>query len=339
MKNWPIVLLLKELEFSSIYDSYKAKARWAVETNRSVKHLIQEKLFFSVIVPTYRRPHYLAKLLEALAQQTFPKDRFQVIVVDDGGGTLLDTIVAPFKRVLNLTLVYQENTGPAAARNYGASFAKGTFLAFTDDDCRPAPGWLEALAEVLEQSPVSLCGGRTHNALINDPFAQATQNLADYVYQEYKPAHNVGAFFLTNNLALPRKDFLKIGGFDPSLRFGEDRELCRRWTWRCNALVYVPNAIVYHSHPLKLASFLRLHFSYGTGTVQFNKRCTQKGLKPARLSPPSYYVKLIFSGLGEKKNAHGLLISVLLLLSQLCYTTGYAWDAVRKRITERLKSK
>jgi len=310
-----------------------------VGTNRNVKHLIQEKLFFSVIVPTYRRPRDLAKLLEALAQQTFPKDRFQVIVVDDGGGILLDTIVAPFQRVLNLTLVCQENTGPAAARNHGASFAKGTFLAFTDDDCRPAPSWLQALAEVLEQYPLSLCGGRTRNALVNDPFAQATQNLADYVYREYKPAHNVGAFFLTNNLALPRKEFLKMGGFDPSLRFGEDRELCRRWTWQRDDLVFIPNALVYHSHPLRLASFLRLHFSYGTGTAQFKKRCAQKGLKPARLSPPSYYVKLLFLGLGEKKNAHGLLISVLLLLSQLCYTTGYAWEAVRKRITERLKSK
>jgi len=310
-----------------------------VGTNRKVKHLIQEKLFFSVIVPTYRRPKDLAKLLEALDQQTFPKDRFQVIVVDDGGGILLDTIVAPFRRALNLTLIYQENKGPASARNNGASFSKGTFLAFTDDDCRPAPGWLKALADVLKQSPLSLCGGRTLNALVNNHFSQATQNLADYVYQAYKPAQNVGAFFLANNLALPRKEFLKMGGFDPSLRFGEDRELCRRWIWRHNALFFIPNALVYHSHPLRLASFLRLHFSYGTGTAQYNKRCAQKGLKPAALSQPSYYLKLLFSGLTEKKNAHGLLISVLLLLSQMCYTAGYAWETIRNRITERLKSK
>lgn len=310
-----------------------------METNRKVKHLIQEKLFFSVIVPTYRRPQDLAKLLEALEQQTFPKDRFQVIVVDDGGDILLDTIVEPFQRVLNLTLICQENKGPAAARNSGASVAKGTFLAFTDDDCRPAPGWLKTLADVFEQSPLSLCGGRTLNALVNDHFAQATQKLADYVYREYKPAQNMGAFFITNNLALPRKEFLKMGGFDPSLRFGEDRELCRRWTWRRNALVFIPNALVYHSHPLRLASFLRLHFSYGTGTAQFKKRCAQKRLKPATMSPPSYYVKLLFFGWTEKKNFHGILISVLLLLSQLCYTAGYAWQAVRNRITERLKSK
>jgi len=300
-----------------------------VGTNRNVKHLTQEKFFFSVVVPTYRRPHELTKLLEALTQQTFAKDIFQVIVVDDGGGIPLDCIIAPFQRVLNLTLACQENSGPASARNYGVSFAKGAFLAFTDDDCRPDQGWLQALAEVLEQSPKSLCGGRTRNALVNDPFAQATQALADYVYREYKPAHNVGAFFLTNNLALPRKDFLEMGGFDRSLRFGEDREICRRWTWRRGPLVFIPNALVYHSHSLRLASFLRLHFSYGTGTVQFKKRCVQKGLKPARLSPPSYYVKLLLFGVREKKNVHGLLLSVLLLLSQLCYAAGYAWEAVR----------
>lgn len=66
----------------------------------------------------------MAKLLEALKQKTFPKDRFQVIIVDDGGGIHLDTIVAPFQRVLNLTLICQENKGPAVARNNGASFEK-----------------------------------------------------------------------------------------------------------------------------------------------------------------------------------------------------------------------
>jgi glycosyltransferase involved in cell wall biosynthesis len=259
--------------------------------------------------------------------------------VDDGGGIPLDAVMAPFQRVLNLTLLCQENTGPAAARNHGASFATGAHLAFTDDDCRPAPGWLQALAGVLEQSPLSLCGGRTRNALVDNPLAQATHNLIDYVYREYKPADNVGSFFLTNNLALPRKEFIKMGGFDPSLRFGEDRELCRRWIWQRGALIFIPKALVYHSSPLRLASFLRLHFSYGTGTAQFKKRCIQKGLIPARLSPPSYYVKLLFLGLKDKKNARGLLISALLLLSQLCYTAGYAWEAIGKSITERLQSK
>ena len=298
--------------------------------------MIREKLFFSVIVPTYKRPHKLIKLLEALTKQTFPKDRFEVIVVDDVGDILLNTIAAPFQRALNLTLVCQENAGPAAARNHGTSFAKGTFLAFTDDDCRPAPGWLQAMAEALEQSPKSLCGGRTLNALIKNPFSQATQALADYVYENYKPPDNVGSFFLSNNLALPRKEFLKMGGFDSSLRFGEDRELCRRWIWQGGALIFIPEALVYHSHPLRFTSFLRLHFLYGTGTVQFKKRFVHKGLKPAHLSPPSYYVKLFLWGLREQKNANGLLISVLLLLSQLCYTAGYAFEAVRNRIAEPL---
>lgn len=276
----------------------------------------------------------MAKLLEALSQETFSKDEFEVIVVDDGGGVSLEAIVAPFRKALDLTLVCQKNAGPAAARNHGASFAKGTFLAFTDDDCRPDPGWLMALAAILQQAPLSLVGGRTHNILVDDSFAQVTQAVADFVYQEYKPSHNVGAFFLTNNLALPRKEFLDMGGFDAGLRFGEDRELCRRWTWRGGAMVFIPDALVYHSHPLRLATFLRLHFSYGTGTVQFKKCCVQKGLVPARLSPPSYYVNLLLLGVRDNRNAHGLLISALLLLSQLCYAAGYAWEVVRKQITK-----
>jgi glycosyltransferase involved in cell wall biosynthesis len=298
-------------------------------TTGGLKYRVHGKPFFSVVVPTYRRPHNLEKLLEALAQQTFAKDRFQVIIVDDGGCIPLEAIVAPFQKVLDLIMLCQDNKGPGAARNHGADVAKGAFLAFTDDDCRPDKGWLQALAEVLEQSPYSLVGGRTCNILVNNPFAQTTQALADFVYREYKPARNVGAFFLTNNLALPRKEFLEMGGFDPGLRFGEDRELCRRWTWQRGGMVFMTKALVYHSHPLKLASFIRLHFSYGKGTVQFKKRCARKGLVPARLSPVSYYAKLFLSGVQENRNAHGLLISALLLLSQLCYASGYAWEAIK----------
>src|SRR5579872_1785193 len=120
---------------------------------------------FSIIVPTYSRSVELTNCLEALALQTITADAFEVIVVDDGSPIRPETTVRRFSNCLDVTLVTAAHAGPAASRNRGAERAAGTFLAFTDDDCRPAPGWLSALKECCTALPDHLVGGRTLNAL------------------------------------------------------------------------------------------------------------------------------------------------------------------------------
>ena len=87
-----------------------------------------------------------------------------MIDVDDGGDPPLGEVVAPFESNLTLTLLRQANGGPAAARNAGAKRARGEFLAFTDDDCLPEPGWLTGLAEALSGAPDCMVGGAILNA-------------------------------------------------------------------------------------------------------------------------------------------------------------------------------
>ncbi len=101
---------------------------------------------FSIIVPAHNRPDKLAKCLNALTSLSYPSDCFEVIVVDDGSTLPLEPVVAPFAVSSNIILLRQPNAGPATARNFGATKAKGTFLAFTDDDCAPSPDWLNVLA-------------------------------------------------------------------------------------------------------------------------------------------------------------------------------------------------
>ncbi|MEL6605516.1 MAG: glycosyltransferase, partial [Cyanobacteria bacterium J06614_10] len=75
---------------------------------------------FSVVVPTYNRPKQLERCLMALVQLKYPRDRCEIIVVDDGSQTPLDSVVGPFQQYVNIQLIRQENAGPAAARNAGA---------------------------------------------------------------------------------------------------------------------------------------------------------------------------------------------------------------------------
>ena len=81
--------------------------------------------FFSVIVPTYNRHPQLATCLQALANQCHPGSRFEVVVVDDGGLTSPEEVVASFRDRLKVTLLSQPNAGPAAARNVQAGRRAG----------------------------------------------------------------------------------------------------------------------------------------------------------------------------------------------------------------------
>ncbi|MDQ3650687.1 MAG: glycosyltransferase family 2 protein, partial [Acidobacteriota bacterium] len=135
----------------------------------------------SIIIPTYARPRQLAACLAALSELDYPRERFEVIVVNDGGEIFLSEM-APFRQQINVTLITQPNAGPATARNTGAAQAEGEFLAFTDDDCAPARDWLQALANRFATIPDQLIGGRTLNALDDNLCSTASQLLIDYLY-------------------------------------------------------------------------------------------------------------------------------------------------------------
>jgi GT2 family glycosyltransferase len=152
--------------------------------------------------------------------------------------------------------------------------------------------------------------------------------LMDFVYRAYKPENNLGAFFMGNNLAVHRKGFFDLGGFDPTLRYGEDREFCYRWILSRRPLVFSPDAVVYHAHFLTFASFLSLHFHYGIGTSLLRMRCHQQGLKRIKFGPASYYIDLLIMPWRTANNfAQRLFMSALLLASQTAYILGYLWDS------------
>ena len=294
---------------------------------------------FSVIVPTYNRLSQLTLCLQSLANLRYPTDRYEVIIVDDGGSVAIDPVVASFNERLDVTLIRQENAGPATARNTGAKHAKGDFLAFTDDDSAPAPDWLLMFAEQFAVTPNHLIGGRTLNALPKNLYSVASQQLIAYLYDYYNSkAKDQNAtpavFFTSNNLAIPTKSFHSVGGFDITfpLAAGEDRELCDRWLYFGHKMTYVPQAIMYHAHAMTLRSFWCQHFNYGRGAFYFHQKRGNRNQDRIKVEPLGFYLNLLSYPFSKSYSLRGIVLVLLLLCSQIANVLGYFWEKLGKRI-------
>jgi glucosyl-dolichyl phosphate glucuronosyltransferase len=103
----------------------------------------------SAIVATFNRAAYLRKALQSLVDQTLPKERYEIIVVDNGSHDETRQVVASFGGVPNLRYLYEPVAGVSKARNTGWQNAQGEYVSFMDDDGVAPPGWLEAMVNTF----------------------------------------------------------------------------------------------------------------------------------------------------------------------------------------------
>ncbi len=252
----------------------------------------------TVVVPTRDRSAALAGCLRALEGQGV-----EVIVVDDASvdaGAVAKVVAAlPTAR-----LVVGEGRGPAAARNLGAAAAEGDVICFTDDDCRPRPGWAAALARRLADDPHA--AGAAGPTLV-DPsagtVAAAAQVVTNHLMDASRDAAGRLGFAPTSNLAV-RAEVTTAFPFDESfpLAAGEDREWCTRLTEAGEVLVHEPDAVVDHHPELDVRRFWRQQERYGRGGARF------RASTGAGLAPLGFYAGLIRRGFAAGPAAGGLVV-------------------------------
>jgi len=213
----------------------------------------------SVVVPSHDRPLRLLWLLNALEEQTLAADLWEVIVAHDSHPPRTQSLLAEHPLTRRGTLRQIERTpgtGPAPAlRNDGWRAARGALVAFTDDDCRPEPGWLSALADASAgAAPSDVLQGsvrsdpREAEVLARVPWAR-TLNVEPPNWQA-----------ATANIAFPRTLLEQLDGFDEQIEGpgGEDTDLWLRAEDAGARLVAVPEACVLHAvHPMTLGQYLR----------------------------------------------------------------------------------
>jgi glycosyltransferase involved in cell wall biosynthesis len=224
------------------------------------------------VIPTYNRPDHVQGVLEALAMQTFPRTQFEVILVDDGGTLPLDDVVLQFRDRVNITLLKQCNGGCSAARQRGTEIAVGNYLAFTDDDCRPAADWLERFAEILSKQSSCAIGGLTYSAIADSVCSEITQYAANFLIEAEQCVSDSVQYCPTSNIVFPAEEYRLVGGLDKTWRVngGEDRDLCSRWIRAGFKLLYRPDIKAAHLNAMTLKQFFFRHFNYGRGSYLYH---------------------------------------------------------------------
>jgi glycosyltransferase involved in cell wall biosynthesis len=207
----------------------------------------------SVVVPTRARPERLARLIEALRAQTLAAEDFEVIVVADGASAAALAGLAGNRDGMRLeVLTHPASRGPAAARNTGWRRARAPLIAFTDDDCAPAPGWLEA--GLAASSPLSFVQGPTR--------ADPSEGDRAGVRSRTVAVGSCGPQYETCNIFYPRAVLEALGGFDEAYGLapgGEDTDLGWRAVKRGFAPVWAQDAVVHHAvEPLGTVGMLRV---------------------------------------------------------------------------------
>lgn len=280
---------------------------------------------FSVIVPTRDRPLQLERYLDSLLLLRFPRERLEVVVVNDGATPASGAAIRRLSESVRTSLVSTRGEGPAAARNAGVAASEGENLSFIDDDCAADPDWLVTMEARLAAKPGDVIGGTVANSLTDNVYARASQGLQDFLYTWYHTERR-GAlrFFTTNNLAVSRATFIGIGGFDASFPFAsEDRDWCDRALLGGHELIHAPEAVVRHFHDLTFSSFLRQHYRYGQGAFRFHRARARRRAERLRLEPVKFYVGMLRAP-SRSNSPRPIRESALTMASQAASLVGFA---------------
>ncbi len=283
------------------------------------------------MIPTFNGASRIGRCLDALLTQLAGRES-EILVIDDGSTDATAELVRSYA---GIRLIHQANAGPAAARNLGALEARGEILLFTDDDCVPMPGWLNAMLAPFSDPTVVGAKGIYRT--------QQRSLAARFVQIEYQDKYRLMAsapsidFIDTYSAAFVRARFLEMGGYDTSfpVACAEDVELSYRMSARGWIMKFAPAAVVSHTHPDTFLKYLRKKYKFAFWRVLAVRKNPSKGVKDSHtpqimklqlLLAPAVVVALVIDASARPRVPVTALVAAAFLLS----TAPFALRAAQK---------
>jgi GT2 family glycosyltransferase len=233
----------------------------------------------TIIIPTRDRKDSLREAVLSLASLDYPRDRYEVLVVDDGSVDGTGEMIREIRSRYPVSLDYyrQDRKGLSAAKNLGIRMAQGEYLVFTDEDCVFEKDWLHRLMAGFDSPDVGVVGGPDRIP----PRSPFLARCSDYCLTSFVGTGGVRegekmrvAYYYPRgcNCAIPRSVFDRVEGFDESLIPGEDIEVVYRIRQAGYAIRFVPGAFVWHKRRGSLTGFSRQIFYRGHGRAELGRR-------------------------------------------------------------------
>jgi glycosyltransferase involved in cell wall biosynthesis len=205
----------------------------------------QSNLFVSVIIPVLNDSKRLKTCLESLEKQTYPKNKYEVIVVDNDSTENITNIVNGFEQSFT---AFESQPGSYVARNKGISLAKGEILAFTDSDCIPSVDWIEqGVTNILSIPNCGLVAGKIEFFFLNSQKLTPVE-----LYESIEVSFNQEAnikdhhYGVTANLFTFKEVINSVGPFDSAIKSGGDRLWGEKVFQAGYQQAYVDNVCVKH---------------------------------------------------------------------------------------------
>jgi GT2 family glycosyltransferase len=218
----------------------------------------------SVVIPARDAEHSLPRLLETLAAQTLARDRYEVIVVENGSRDRTAEVAA----AMGAQVVRESVANRSRARNAGVKAAATDLIAFTDADCLATPTWLEGLLACRGRAP--LIAG---NVVVRTEDSPNAIERFESIWRFAQKAWAAEGWAATANLLVERHAFEAVGGLDPAYRhIAEDADFCLRAGRAGYPLGYCGDAVITHAAERELRPLLRRAFFHGYSSTQAMRR-------------------------------------------------------------------
>jgi GT2 family glycosyltransferase len=195
----------------------------------------------TIVVPAFNAAATIAECVSSLLALRYPREQYQVVVVDNGSTDATPRILDGFRD--DIRVLGETTRGASAARNCGIRNARGTLIAFTDADCAVEPDWLSALLTPLRDPRVGIVGGR----ILSRVNANRIERFGEFIFDQRRAIeHEDLPYVITANCASRREVLHEVGLFDETLLRGQDVDLAWRVLSLGYRLEYAPDAIVRH---------------------------------------------------------------------------------------------
>ena len=245
---------------------------------------------FSIIVPTYNRADEIRDLLQSFNRLNFPKERFEVLIVDDGSTDETPQLIHSLAQQSDFSIRFfrRDHEGPGPARNFGMAQAGGEYFLFIDSDCIADVNWLSALAKAVDDEQPDAFGGPDAVLPEFTPLQKAINySMTSFLTTGGMRGHSkkkLAKYYPRSfNMGVHRTIFEKLGGMG-TLRHGQDLEYSRRIVASGAKVIPVPDAVVYHKRRSSLKKFFRQIFNWGVARI--NLTLIDKGiLEPLHFIP------------------------------------------------------